>query len=109
LGSNAVDLSSAKPSPEGQIRLERIWSRIERPQGSGQDSPETLSWVTTAWMQEVEQRKEQLPRGNKNKEKSQFKFPHPSLLPEGEGVHVLNSTALPLCSSDEIYSIEKAR
>jgi L-asparaginase len=32
------------PLPEGQIRQERIWSRGERPQGSGQDSPETLGW-----------------------------------------------------------------
>ena len=66
---NAVDLRSAKPSPAGQIRLERIWSREERPQGSGQDSPETLGWV----------------RGNINKEKSLFKSPYPNLLPEGEG------------------------
>jgi len=73
-----------------------------RPKGSGQDSPETLGWVTTAWMQEVEQRREQLPSGNKNKEKSLFKSPHPSpfdtaqgrLLPEGEGVCVLKSSAL---------------
>jgi len=78
LGDNAVDLSSAKPSPEGQICREQIWSRGERPQGSGQDSPETLGWV----------------RGNQNKEKSQFKSPHPILLPEGEGVNVLKSTAL---------------
>lgn len=34
-----------KPSPAGQIHRERIWSRGERPQGSGQDSPETLGWV----------------------------------------------------------------
>ena len=33
------------PLPVGQIRRERIWSRGERPQGSGQDSPETLGWV----------------------------------------------------------------
>jgi hypothetical protein len=32
------------PSPAGQIRRERIWSHGERPQGSGQDSPETLGW-----------------------------------------------------------------
>ena len=74
---NAVDLSSAKPSPAGQIRRERIWSRGERPQGSGQDSPETLGWV----------------RGNQNNEKSLIITPHPNLLPEGEGAHVLKSTA----------------
>jgi hypothetical protein len=72
---NAVGLSSAKPSPEGQIRPERIWSRGERSQGSGQDNPETLGWV----------------RGNQNKEKNLFKSPHPRLLPEGEEV---KSTAL---------------
>ena len=43
---NAVDLSSAEPSPEGE------------------------GWV----------------RGNQNKEKSLFNSPHPSLLPQGEGV-----------------------
>jgi hypothetical protein len=61
-GVDAVDLSSAKPSPEGE------------------------GWV----------------REKKNKEKSQIKSPHPSsfdtaqgrLLPEGEGVRVLKSTAL---------------
>jgi hypothetical protein len=50
--------------------------------------------VTTARMQEVEQRREQLPRGNSNKEKSLFKSPHPSLLPEGEGARTLKSTVL---------------
>ncbi|TAN68135.1 MAG: hypothetical protein EPN17_09850 [Methylobacter sp.] len=33
-------------------------------------------------------------RGNQNKEKSLFVSPHPSLLPEGEGVHTLKSTVL---------------
>jgi amino acid adenylation domain-containing protein/non-ribosomal peptide synthase protein (TIGR01720 family) len=70
---NAVDLSSAKPSPEGEG-----------------------SWVTTARMQEVEQRMEQLPRGNQNKEESLFNPPHPNLLPQGEGVRTLKSTALSL-------------
>jgi hypothetical protein len=50
--------------------------------------------VTTARMQEVEQRKEQLPREIKIKEKSLFKSPHPNLLPEGEGVCTFRSTAL---------------
>ncbi|TAK62713.1 MAG: tetratricopeptide repeat protein [Methylobacter sp.] len=45
-------------------------------------------------MQEVEQRREQLPRGNQNKEESLFNPPHPNLLPQGEGVHTLKSTAL---------------
>jgi len=45
-------------------------------------------------MQEVEQRMEQLPRGNQNKEKSLFKSPHLSLLPQGEGANVLQSTLL---------------
>ena len=67
---NAVDLSSVKPSPEGE------------------------GWVTTARMQEVEQRREQLPRGNQNKEESLFNPPHPNLLPQGEGVRTLKSTAL---------------
>ena len=53
-GVNAVDLRTAKPSPEGE------------------------GWV----------------RGNKNKEKSQIKSLDPSLLPEGEEVRVLKSTAL---------------
>ncbi|TAN68557.1 MAG: chromosome segregation protein SMC [Methylobacter sp.] len=48
-------------------------------------SPEGEGWVTTAWMQEVEQSREQLPRGNQNEEKGLFKSPHPNLLPEGEG------------------------
>ncbi len=73
---NTVNLSSAKPSPAGE------------------------GWVTTAWMQEVEQRMEQLPRGNKNKGKSLFESPHPSLLPEGEGAHVLKSTVSSVDSSD---------
>jgi amino acid adenylation domain-containing protein/non-ribosomal peptide synthase protein (TIGR01720 family) len=50
------DAASAKPSPEGE--------------GS----------VTTARMQEVEQRREQLPRGNQNKKESLFKSPHPILI-----------------------------
>jgi RNA-directed DNA polymerase len=33
-------------------------------------------------------------RGNNNKDKNLFKSPHPILLPEGEGVRVLKSTAL---------------
>jgi len=53
-GINAVDLSSAKPSPEGE------------------------GWV----------------RGNQNKEESLFNPPHPNLLPQGEGVGTLKSTAL---------------
>jgi len=36
--------SDLAPSPVGQIRWEWIWSQGERPQGSGQDSPETLGW-----------------------------------------------------------------
>jgi hypothetical protein len=67
MNANSVDLSAAKPSPAGE------------------------GWVTTAWMQEVEQRKEQLPRGNQYRKKSLFKSPHPSLLPEVEGVHVIKS------------------
>jgi hypothetical protein len=35
-------------------------------------------------------------RGNLNKEESLFVSPHPSLLPEGEGVRILKSTALRL-------------
>ncbi len=65
LRNNTVDLSSTKPSPEGE------------------------GWVTTAWMQEVEQRMEQLPRGNQNKEESLFSPPHPGLLPEGEGANTV--------------------
>jgi len=60
----SVGLSAIKPSPEGE------------------------GWGTTAWMQEVEQRREQLPRGNQNKEESLFRFPHPNLLPEGEGAEL---------------------
>jgi hypothetical protein len=67
---NAVDLSSTKPSPEGE------------------------GWVTTAWTQEVEQRMEQLPRGKQNKEENLFNPPHPNLLPEGEGARTFKSTAL---------------
>jgi Cu(I)/Ag(I) efflux system membrane protein CusA/SilA len=55
---------------------------IEKP------SPEGEGWVTTARMQEVEQRREQLPREKLNKEESLFNPPHPSLLPEGEGASV---------------------
>jgi F0F1-type ATP synthase gamma subunit len=54
ISHNAVDLSSAKPSPKGE------------------------SWV----------------RGNQNMGKNLFKSPHPNLLPEGEGAHVLKSAAL---------------
>jgi hypothetical protein len=71
LNVNAIDLSSAKPSPEG--------------------------WV----------------RGNKDKEKSLFKSPHPipfdaaqdRLLPEGEGVRVLKSTVLSLNVSLSHYCL----
>ncbi len=54
---------------------------------STKPSPEGEGWVTTARMQEVEQRMEQLPRGKQNKEESQLESPHPNLLPEGEGAH----------------------
>jgi Cu(I)/Ag(I) efflux system membrane protein CusA/SilA len=53
-------LIAQKPSPEGRL----------------------------AGMQEVEQRREQLPMGNSNKEESLFNSPHPSLLPQGEGASV---------------------
>ncbi|MCK9395494.1 MAG: Sua5/YciO/YrdC/YwlC family protein, partial [Methylobacter sp.] len=83
---NTADSNNIKPSPEGE------------------------GWVTTARMQEVEQRMEQLPRGNQNKEECLFSSPHPNLVmsdypvrhpagkcksapggfvPEGEGAHVL--------------------
>jgi hypothetical protein len=65
-----IDLSSTKPSPEGE------------------------GWVTTARMQEVEQRRERLPRGNSNKEGSLFNSPHPNLLPEGEGADTITSAVL---------------
>jgi cobaltochelatase CobN len=76
-------------------------------------SPEGEGWVTTAWMQEVEQRKEQLPSGNSNKEKTDSNPPHPGLImadcpvhhptgkcksapggfvPEGEGAHFSKQT-----------------
>jgi len=66
--------------------------RFERPSSSGmtadlsniKPSPEGEGWVTTARMQEVEQRKEQLPRGNENND---FIPPHPNLLPQGEGAY----------------------
>jgi len=48
--------------------------------GAKKPSPEGEGWVTTARMQEVEQRMEQLPRGNQNKEESLFVSPHPSLI-----------------------------
>ncbi|TAN69948.1 MAG: amino acid adenylation domain-containing protein [Methylobacter sp.] len=64
---NNVGVSGTKPSPEGE------------------------GWVTTAWMQEVEQRREQLPRGN---ESSHLIPHHPNLLPQGEGARTLKSTAL---------------
>ena len=62
---NAVHLSSTAPSSGTNSPGERIWSREERPQGSGQGSPETLGWV----------------KGNQDKEKSLFKSPPPNLLP----------------------------
>jgi hypothetical protein len=65
-----IDLSSTNPSPEGE------------------------GWVTTARMQEVEQRRERLPRGNSNKEGSLFNSPHPNLLPEGEGADTITSAVL---------------
>jgi exonuclease V gamma subunit len=67
-GNQAANLVSAKPSPEGE------------------------GWVTTARMQEVEQRREQLPRGNENKQEDLFDPPHPSLLPQGEGARSSKST-----------------
>jgi len=60
------------------------WWRFE-----SKPSPEGEGWVTTAWTQEVEQRMEQLPRGNQNKEESLFSPPHPGLLPEGEGANTV--------------------
>ena len=65
LTSNAVDLSGAKPSPEGE------------------------GWV----------------RENQNKEKSSIMLPHPNLLPEGEGVSVLKSTAFQLPTDYPIPSL----
>ena len=34
-------------------------------------------------------------RGNQNKENAYLYPPHPNLLPEGEGAHILKSTVLP--------------
>ncbi len=48
---------------------------------STRPSPEGEGWV----------------RGNKTKEKSQFKSPHTRFLPEGEGAPVFKSAALPWC------------
>ncbi len=48
---------------------------------------------------------EQLPRGNKNKEKSLFNPPHPNLLPQGEGVRTLKSTALGLAVAQHLQVI----
>jgi outer membrane protein TolC len=77
-------------------------------------SPEGEGWVTTAWTQEVEQRRERLPRGN-NITKNLLKSPHPNLImpdcpvrhpagecksapggfvPEGEGASFLNSATV---------------
>jgi Cu(I)/Ag(I) efflux system membrane protein CusA/SilA len=67
---------------------EAVEKKRESVMGNLKPSPEGEGWVTTARMQEVEQRREQLPRGNSNKEKSLFNSPHPSLLPEGEGASV---------------------
>jgi hypothetical protein len=42
--------------------------------------------MTTAWMQEVEQRREQLPRVRAERAKGEGDWPSsPSLLPQGEG------------------------
>ncbi len=51
------------PSPAGQIRRERIGSRVKRPQGSEQDSSETLGW------------------GEENKN-NYLNSPHPNFLPQ---------------------------
>ncbi|MDD4907206.1 MAG: hypothetical protein PHD39_13775 [Methylobacter tundripaludum] len=96
--NNTVNLSNTKPSPAGE------------------------GWVTTARMQKVEQRREQLPRGNQNKGKSLFKSPHPSLImpdypvrhpagecksapggfvPEGEGAQALKSTVSSVTEAGE--------
>ena len=62
-------------------RLHRLMHKKPSPAGEG--------WVTTVWMQEVEQRREQLPRGNQNRERCLFESPHPNLLPQGEGANSL--------------------
>jgi hypothetical protein len=49
--------------------------------------------MTTEWIQEIEQRREQLPRRIKIR-KYFISSPHPSLLPEGEGAKLLNLSAL---------------
>jgi hypothetical protein len=49
--------------------------------------------VTTEWIQEIEQRREQLPRRIKIR-KYFIYSPHPSLLPEGEGAKLLNLTGI---------------
>jgi Phosphotransferase enzyme family len=69
MSDNTIVLSRKKPSPEGEGR------------------------VTTARMQEVGQRLEQLPRGNQDKGKSLISSSHPSLFPEGEGNNTINSPA----------------
>ena len=59
------------------VRAPAPW-KIVHDLNSAKPSPEGEGWV----------------RGNQNKEKSLFKSPHPSLLPEGEGARTLESKVL---------------
>jgi nitrogenase molybdenum-cofactor synthesis protein NifE len=73
-----------------------VWEAVRAPAPwkNLKPSPAVEGWVTTAGMQEVEQRKEQSPVGNQNKERCLYETPHPSLLPGGEGANTLKSTLL---------------
>jgi NADH-quinone oxidoreductase subunit G len=65
--------SGKKPSPEGRLA------------GRQDDCMDAGGRATHGAVAEVEQRREQLPRGNQYKEKTDFNPPHPGLLPQGEG------------------------
>ena len=60
------------------------------PQGEGRGEGNTVDLSN----EEPSPKGEGWVRGNQNKEKSLFKSPHPSLLPEREGAYVLKSTVL---------------
>ncbi len=67
------------------FRMPTGWETLAALLVASKPSPEGEGWVRGRFNKEdLEQRKEQLPRGKQNKGESQLESPHPNLLPEGE-------------------------
>jgi hypothetical protein len=68
--------------------------------------PEGEGWFTTARMQEIGQRREQLPSGDQNSEKSLLEIQHSSFITERGAAGILSSSALPTAVSRSTSTVD---